>query len=190
MPITSTSAEGQSVGSVLRLLWSDPRTRLVARWNWKTGLLSGLVRTGVLAAVVLPGGGSALALACVELLLRVAFGGFYGTLAEALRTARPVWLAGVWLGVLLPGAVHVVEYAAFSLVPGAPVRSGLAASVSFSAVSLLFTWHAMRQGALLTGSGAPSLAVDLGRLPAIVGALLWAAPRCVGALLRRGSSCR
>ena len=100
------------------LRWRDtcfahPWEVFVRRWNWKAALLSALFR-GVAFALPMTSlvGDDAVRSLCIEMGFRVAIGGFWGSLLQAFRGARPVWLANLSVAVALPVAAHCLEFAA------------------------------------------------------------------------------
>src|SRR5262245_3747572 len=82
--------------AVARYVLMHPWEVFVEGWNWKTALLSAFFR-GLAFALPMAGltGSDALRNVCIELAFRVAIGGFWGSLLQAFRRARPAWLAGL-----------------------------------------------------------------------------------------------
>jgi hypothetical protein len=148
-------------------------------WNWKTALCSGLFRAPAFVAVSLRHGGLAAAQAgLAEFVLFASMVGFTGALVQRLRHLCPAWLARITILVVLPSLIHLCEFSMHSLL-GSPARKhGLALSVLMTVISEAFSWHAMRNGALLAGREGDSLLRDLARMPALIGGfLLWIAGR-------------
>jgi hypothetical protein len=168
-PISCNQRESESVASAVARIVTDPWTIFIARWNWKSGLLSGGIR-GLLYAVVLvrhPAG--ALHAAAVGTVLRVGMGGCWGSLIQALRDARPPWLAGLVTSLALPASAQALEFAFLKASGAHHIRSGMVASTVFSAASVAANFSLMRRGLLLTGEGTASLGSDFRRLPAVLG---------------------
>jgi hypothetical protein len=168
---------------IVRRLAANPWGILIATWNWKAGLLSGLFRAAFFGAAVLGGGPAALRGVAIQLAFRIAVGGLWGSLAQAFRAAQPAWLAGLLVAVILPAGVHTLEYESLRAGHASHIRTGMIVSVSLSIVSLLLNWGLMRKGLLLTGKGTASLAADLKRLPAALGELALAVPRALARVL-------
>jgi hypothetical protein len=158
-----------SIGCVLRNLTRRPVLYLVRRWNWKSAVLSSLVRS-VLFFVANIGAGlpAARSAFLTELVFRSSTAGFYGALTQALRDARPVWTGTVAGMVLLPVTTHLLEFAVHSLRGTERLGASIALSVAFTALSTSFNLYAMRRGALTVGEGSQSLSHDLRRMPLLV----------------------
>jgi hypothetical protein len=99
--------------------------------------------------------------AWIEIALRIVLGGCWGSMMQAMRRARPAWLAGTLVALVLPASAHMLEYALLKAGGAANIRSGMTVSVFFSAGSLLVNFSMMRRGMMLTGAGAASLGSDL-----------------------------
>jgi hypothetical protein len=160
--------EPPGVGAAAVYVLTHPWEVFVTDWNWKTALLSAIFRLAVwpmskAAGAMLLSPGAVRGLA-IEFAYRLAIGGFWGSLLQVFAVARPAWLAGVFIVVLLPGCVHWLEY--LILRAGGAEHAGAITltSIVFSIVSLLVNWGLMRKGILVTGRGASSLATDLRRI--------------------------
>jgi hypothetical protein len=145
-----------------------PWKTFVVDWNWKAALLSALFRGVLFLAVAIPRGPGAMRLVWIELAFRVLVGGFWGSLLQAFRGARPAWLAGLLAAVLLPVAAHTLEYLALQAGHATHIGAGMVVSIAVSVGSLLLNWFLMRKGVLITGAGAGSLGADLRRLPRLL----------------------
>jgi hypothetical protein len=152
-------------------------------WNWKSALLSVLLRVPVFAAVAVRKGPEAVAGAAIAEALVCAFNaGCYAALVQHIRNRRPVWLTALVIAAVLPAIGQVIEYEVHAW-RGTPHRIfAVIVSSILSAISSLFNWYAMRQGTLLVGSERSSLTSDLKRLPRLLGEFLLLGPRW---LLRR-----
>ena len=166
--------------SVRKVLWDlvlHPIETIARRWNWKTALLSSVVRALIFFCANLTAGlRAALAALLTELTFRGAASGFYGALTEAFRFAEPEWAASLVAMILLPLTGHSVELAVHSLRGTVKLRTSILASVCFTAVSTLFTLYAMRRGALVTGEGRGTLTSDMKRLPCLIVGFLASGP--------------
>jgi hypothetical protein len=153
---------------------ANPWKTFVADWNWKAALLSALFRGMLFLVVALPRGSGALRLVWIELAFRIVVGGFWGSLLQAFRGARPAWLAALLAAVALPAAAHALEYLALQAGRATHIGAGMVVSIAVSVGSLLLNWFLMRQGLLITGDGAASLGADLRRLPRLLAAFFLA----------------
>jgi len=147
----------------------QPWTVFVIQWNWKAALLSAATRGLLFCVVVVPHGAGAMRGAWIEIAFRIALGGCWGSAMQALRRARPEWLAGLLVALVLPAVAHALEFALLKLGAAAHIRSGMIVSVAFSGVSLLVNFALMRRGLLIVGEGSGSLAGDFRRLPSVLG---------------------
>jgi hypothetical protein len=147
----------------------QPWTVFVLQWNWKAALLSAGIRGMLFCVAVVPRGAGAMRGAWIEIAFRIALGGCWGSAMQALRRARPAWLAGVLVALVLPASAHVLEYALLKVGGATHIKTGMIVSVIFSAGSLLVNFALMRLGLLITGEGSSSLSSDFRRLPAVLG---------------------
>src|SRR5262249_48642075 len=113
-PARSHVPEGCSVGAAAAYVVTHGWQVFITDWNWKTALFSALFRVAVWPTTKLAGGKliapGALRGLLIELLFRLAIGGFWGSLLQAFATAQPAWLAGLCVVVVLPGCAHGFEY--------------------------------------------------------------------------------
>jgi|SRR5215469_11072739 len=178
-----------TVGAVFLRLLSDPCGLLVRRWNWKSAVLSSLVRAAIFFLVNLSAGlPAAVAAMHTELLFRAVSAGFYGALTEAFREAEPPWGAALAVALLLPLANHSVEFLVHWLRGTRKLVPSIIASIVFTALSSLFNHYAMRRGTLVVGPGRRSLAEDLGRMPGLLLDFLLFLPRQLRRALRSRSA--
>jgi hypothetical protein len=156
------------------------------RWNWKSAVLSSIVRALIFFGVNLTAGlHAALAALLTELTFRGVASGFYGALTEAFRFAEPGWAASLVAMILLPLTGHSLEFAVHLVRGTIKLRPSIAASVCFTAVSTLFNLYAMRRGALVTGEGWQSLGQDLKQMPRLVVSFVASGPLAVWRLFGR-----
>ena len=157
--------ESETVWDAARRVVTNPWKTFVIDWNWKAALLSALFRAMLFSFATLRGPG-ALRGVWIELLFRLAIGGFWGSLLQAFRSARPAWLAGLCVTLILPGGAHALEFLALKAGHATHIRAGMIVSIGVSVVSLLLNWLLMRQGLMVTGAGSARLRDDFRRLPA------------------------
>jgi hypothetical protein len=144
----------------------DPVKHLLHRWNWKSAVLSSLLRASLFFATNLTAGlPAAIAAMKTELVFRGITSGFYGALTEAFREAEPPWAAALTVMLLLPVANHSVEFVVHWMRGTQKLLPSILASIVLTAFSTLFNFYVMRRGALIVGYGRHSLGKDLLRLP-------------------------
>jgi hypothetical protein len=153
----------------MRRVVFEPWTIFVVQWNWKAALLSAGIRGLLFCVVVVPRGAGAMRGAWIEIAFRIAVGGGWGSFMQALRRARPAWLAGLLIALVLPLCAHTLEYGLLKAGGATHIKIGMIVSVVFSAGSLMVNYALMRRGLLLTGAGTASLASDFRRLPGALG---------------------
>lgn len=168
---------------VVRGLLRSPQ-RLLLLWNWKSALLSLILRGPIfLIASIHRGIEAAAAALLTESVFCVLTAGFWGAIVQALRNAEPEWLTAIFLLVVMPAAFQVLEYW-LHWIRGTPhLRPAEIASVVMSAISALFNWYAMRRGTLLVGAEGRALGADLRRLPRLILAFLAELPRSIARIL-------
>jgi len=161
---------------------SGPRIgSAVLLWNWKSALLSVILRVPVFAvATVRRGAGVLFAAVLVEAIVCAFNAGCYAAVVQALRNRKPVWLTALIITVVLPVIGQVIEYAVHAWHQTPHRTIAVIISSMLSAVSSLFNWYAMQQGTLLVGGERSSFSLDLRRLPGILGQFLLLGPRWLG----------
>lgn len=172
--------------SVLKTLLFRPQV-LARRWNWKSALLSSLVRGLIFFAVNFVAGlSAALNAMATEMLFRAITAGFFGAVTQSFRKVQPAWHGAVAVLVLLPLANHSFEFAAHWARGTEKLYASIGVSVAFTALSSAFHYFVMRRGLLVVGDGGNSLRYDLARMPRAVLAFVafpfvalwrWASPQ-------------
>lgn len=169
MAVVDPHTDGPSIGCVLRNICRDPVRYFIRRWNWKSAVLSSLVRSTLFFIANIGAGLPAARSAFLtELVFRSATAGFYGALTQAFRDVRPIWtstLAGI---IVLPILTHALELIVHYFRRTERLGQSIALSLVFTALSTSFNLHAMRHGALTVGEGSQSLARDLRAVPRLV----------------------
>lgn len=161
------------VSAVVRDLAAHPVQHLVLRWNWKTALLSTVLRGAIFFTANLPEGLVAAAAAFGrDAVFRVPLGGLYGAIGQAFSRAQPAWASYVVVMVMLPAIAHVAEFLVHWLGGTPRLGTAITASVIFSAFSALFNLFLMRRGALLVGGAGEGFGSDLRRMPRLIGEFL------------------
>jgi hypothetical protein len=159
----------QTLAGTLHHLVRNPVTLLVHGWNWKSAYLSSLSRSIVFFLTNLSAGLEAATGALIaEFVYRAVTAGFYGALVQTFRLSEPRWAASLAVMLGLPAFSHSLEFLVHWLRETPNLKSSIAASVLFTAVSTAFHLHAMRRGVFIVGRGEKSLAGDLRSLPAVI----------------------
>jgi hypothetical protein len=173
-----TSAEKMTVRKVFLRLLHRPSYFLLRRWNWKSAVLSCLVRGAIFFSINIFSGFRA---ATYAMLLEISFisitAGFYGALLQAFRKAKPDWAASLTVMVLLPAIHHWLEFFIHSFGGTKKLSASILASVSFSAFSACFNLFTMRRGILIVGRHKQSFLQDLKQLPRVIFAFLLFIPK-------------
>jgi hypothetical protein len=149
-------------------------------WNWKAALLSAMMRAPLFLVATLRQGLEAISVAVlVEAVYSAGISGCYGAFVQKLRGARPLWVSGVLILVVLPGLLLWLDYE-LHLATGMPnLKGGMIAAASFSLLSSLFNWYLMGRGSLLVGVEGGSFGSDLKRLPMmLVDFVAWVPRHC------------
>jgi hypothetical protein len=175
-----------TVGAVLIGLIRNPGRYLIARWNWKSALLSSLLRATIFFFTNLISGlHAALGAMLAELILRACTSGFYGAITEAFSEARPAWAATAAAMVALPCVAHSLEFLVHWLRGTPKLGLSIGTSVIFTALSTAFNLYAMRRGILTTGGNSKSLGHDLSQIPPLLLSFVLAGPRAIARRLNR-----
>jgi hypothetical protein len=166
LPLADGTRRGLTVTGILRDITRHPIQRLGRQWNWKSALLSSILRAGIFFVVNLRAGFSAAVGAMLaELALRAVLSGYCGALTQAFRHATPRWAATVAVMILLPLANHTLEFLLHWLRGTPELLASIVASLSFTAISSAFNLYVMQRGALIVGGESRSLRHDLASLP-------------------------
>lgn len=161
--------KGVTVGSALLRLLRHPNEALIKKWNWKSAILSTVLRSVLFFFTNLKAGlPAALAALTTEWVYRGVTSGFYGALTQALSDIEPPWAGALAVLVLLPIANHSVEFFVHWLRGTSRLYSSIGASVALTALSSLFNYYAMRRGSFTVGHGRKALLHDLGQFPRLV----------------------
>ena len=161
----------------------DSSTRVLVLWNWKSAILSAMLRVPVFAVgAALRGLEAAVAATLAETVVCAFNAGCYAAVVQVLRNKKPVWLTAFLITVGLPAAGQLLEYEVHAWRETPHRTIAVIISSVLSAVSALFNWYAMKHGTLLVGGEGDSLSEDLRRIPSLLGRFLLMGPRW---LLRR-----
>lgn len=158
-------------------------TKAGVLWNWKSAVLSMMLRVPVFAVAAIRRGPEVIAAAVVTEGVVCGFNaGCYAAVVQTLRNRKPVWLTALLIVAGVPAVGQVIEYEVHTW-RGTPHRTAaVIASTVLAAIASLFNWYAMKRGTLLTGGEGTSFASDLRRIPLLLVRFLLLGPRW---LLRR-----
>jgi hypothetical protein len=159
--------------------------RLFSLWNWKSAVLSVILRGPVFAIAAVRHGPEAVAGAILtEAGVCALNAGTYSSVVQVLRNRKPVWLVATVVTVVLPLCGQIVEYFVHLWHKTPHTTIAVIISSVLGAISYLFNWYAMKQGTLLVGSEQSSLGSDLKRIPVLLYRFVLLAPRWLGRSLR------
>jgi hypothetical protein len=166
-----------TLGTALFNLATRPVDLLVRRWNWKAALTSSVVR-GILffTANIASGWRAALGALAAEFMYRGIASGAYGSVTQHMSEVEPEWQAAFCAMILLPLFSHSLEFLVHWLRHTPHLKASIIASVSFTVVSTLFNFYAMRRGALVVGEKAASIGADLRAMPRMIAGFVAAGP--------------
>ena len=110
--------------------------------------------------------------------------GFYGAMTKTLSETEPEWQGAVAAMILLPLSSHSLEFLVHWLRHTPRLKASIISSMSFTVVSTLFNFYAMRRGTMAVGRNAPSLADDMRAMPLMIGRFIAVIPLWVVRSLR------
>lgn len=155
-----------SLSEVIALIVRHPLLRLVRYWNWKSAVLSALLRASIFFAVNLTASWeSAMSAAGTELVYRAPVVGTLASLSQSFRRVQPAWKATLAIMVALPALAHGVEFTVHSVAGTARLYESVAASVAFSMFTSVVSYFLHRRDILVVGDGARPLLVDIFHIP-------------------------
>jgi len=186
--VTASASEAPTVSAVFCGILRHPFRHLLRRWNWKSAVLSSLLRAPIFFFTnLMAGWHAALGAMLAELVFRAVTSGFYGAITESFSLARPPWAATTVAMVALPILAHSMEFVVH-WVRGTPnLGLSIATSVIFTALSTAFNLYAMRRGILVTSRNGKSLGHDLSQIPPLLLAFILAGPREIVQRLHRSA---
>jgi Na+/melibiose symporter-like transporter len=142
----------QNLSEALLELLRKPVTSLVSGFNWKTAAISALLRAIIFFFINLRAGHDlALKATLVEGAYAVITMGIFGAATERIRHARPAWLTGVVIWLVIPILLLLVQYHVHHFFGTPELRRSMIASFCFAALGTGFNWFAMRRGTFLVG---------------------------------------
>jgi hypothetical protein len=136
-------------------------------WNYKTALMSALLRGLMLLAVNIRFGWKAASgVMLVESLYRFATSGLFGSWTERLSRWQPRWQATLLTAAAIPAVATILEFFILAWKGTPDLRGSMIASIVTTAFASLLNLHVQRHGLLTADRG--DFFGDLKRLPAVV----------------------
>jgi hypothetical protein len=173
------------VVAVFAGLASHPVDTFYRSWNWKSALLSAMLRSPIFLLATLRQGLKAISVAvAVEALYSAGISGCYGTFVQKLRRARPLWAAAALIVVVLPGLLLLLDYSLHRYTRMQNLRGGMVGACALSLLSSVFNWYLMSRNSLIVGEGAHAFSSDLKRMPRLLLEFVFIFPRRCARLLR------
>lgn len=165
----------EKLGSVSSRLLFHPIREVLLKWNWKSALLSALLRSPIFFTAYLAqkqGLWIATGAMLVQFAFRTFFGGINGAILQSFSKVTPVWHAFLTIPIVLAVLSHLAEFLIQSVYDAATGSQGKGGAVLFSAsvsvISAVFNLFAMRRGLLLVrDESSQSLGRDLKQMPMI-----------------------
>lgn len=174
--------------NVFGKLFRHPQ-QLLALWNWKSAVLSIILRGPIFfTAGLRQGWRSAMAALFTETAFCALSAGFSGAVVQSLKDAEPQWLTAAFLTVAMPVVFQILEYFLHWLQGTPHLRAAAIVSLFVSAISALFNWYAMRRGTLLVGREGGGFGGDLLRLPRLFLGFFSVVPRNIAGKFKSNSS--
>ncbi|MGC2403726.1 MAG: hypothetical protein WA510_28295 [Acidobacteriaceae bacterium] len=176
------------VVAVLSDLVLHPVKTFLYSWNWKSALLSAMLRAPIFLVATLRQGLKAVSIAVVvEAAYSGAISGCYGAVVQRLRRARPLWATSLLILVIFPVLVLWLDYLLHFFTRMPNLKGGMLGAAVLCLLSSLFNWYVMSRNSLLVGEGAHSFRSDLKRMPRLVMEFVFLFPRHCYRLLRSNS---
>jgi hypothetical protein len=170
--------EPSTVGGVLRWMCWHPWEAVGRRWNYKSALLSAVLRSSIFFGTNrVAGFDAAVAAMTTEFCFRILTAGFYGAVTQAFRRVEPPFAGTLAAMVVLPALAHSLEFLVHWWRGTPELGVSIVASVAFTAISTSFNLFAMRRGAFVVGADHQPLLSDLLSVPRLVAQFVRAAAR-------------
>jgi hypothetical protein len=186
--VTASGLEPPTVRAVFGTMVRHPVRKLFLRWNWKSALLSSLLRATIFFFTnLIAGWHAALGAMLAELVFRAVTSGFYGAITESFSLARPAWAATAAAMIALPVLAHSLEFLVHWLRGTPKLGLSIGTSMIFTAVSTAFNLYAMRRGVLVTCGKSKSLRQDLSQIPPLLLTFVLAGPCEIWRRFRRAA---
>ena len=178
--LTQPGNTASTIAGALLSLLRHPTENLLRQWNWKSAVLSALMRGALFFFANLSAGvAAALGAMMIEAVFYIVVAGFYGAVTQTFRRAQPHWLATLMIMVLMPAFNHTLEFALHWAGGTRKLTASIIASICFSMLSACFHLFAMRRGAFIVGAERQTLLEDFRQLPRIIFDFLTCVPRAI-----------
>lgn len=165
----SAQPNSVSVGQALLALLRNPWQNLVLRWNGKAALLSATFRGIIfLVASIKSHHAGRSSGVMAEMLFGALSAGFFGTLTQWLRFAKPQWVAGLLLAGIFPLLFQMIDLSFHAILGTQVFRAGMISSAVFTAFAAAFNLYIMRRGAMLVGEEGRPFLQDMSAMPRLV----------------------
>jgi hypothetical protein len=138
-------------------------------WNWKAAAASAILRGGIFFSVSLVAGwAAALTALAVEFCYRAIVPGFCGAIIQTLCDIQLQRMSRIIVLCVLALATHCIEFSIHTASGTPKAWLGVAVSFGMTVMSNAFNFFVMKRGVFRVGSGQPSLAADLRRMPGLM----------------------
>jgi len=149
---------------------------VLPRWNWKSAVLSVMLRVPIFAFATVRRGPEVIARAILtETAVCAINGGWYAAVVQVLRNRKPVWLVAAMISVIVPLSGQVIEYAVHTWHQTPHRIAAVVASTVLGAIASRFNWYAMKSNAGWH-SAVPSSPIS-SSIPLLLGRFLLLGPR-------------
>jgi hypothetical protein len=164
-----TTTQTKTLRCVFSRFAENPLAFPFTHWNWKSALMSGLVR-GTLYLVAASRGAlhQGVQAAAVELLYIAATAGFFAAIQQEMLDTEPQWLANLVIVLAVPLGSQTTDYLVHSLARTPNLKIATLSTLIFSLLSASFHLHVMQNGAMLVGKHGRSFASDMKRMPRLI----------------------
>ena len=171
-----TPENSRTIYGVAFEILRHPFRTLVLNWNWKSAIISSVLRAPIFFAAYLAtkqGFRMALGAMAIQFIFRAVTGGANGSIIQSFSKVEPAWHAVVTIPFILTIVMHVGEWVlqgAYDSVAGTTGKTtAVLISVLASVVSGGFNLFAMRRGILLVkDESQQSFWRDIKQMPWIV----------------------
>ena len=110
MPVCGGPRESESIGPVIVRIVTQPSAVFVDGWNWKAALLSASICVMLFCVASVPQRAEFLRGGIARGGISNRAGGCWGSMMQELRYARPAWLAGLLVAVVLRASALLLEF--------------------------------------------------------------------------------
>jgi len=166
-----------TVAQALLQVLRDPFYYFIKQWNWKSALFAAINRGTIFFIATMKRGRMEMSIAVlVEIAFSCATSGIYAAFTQAMRFAKPEWLAACVVALAIPLALNGVDWAAHVVTGMHRVRPAVTFATGLSVLSTLFNLFIMRRGAMVVGEDSQPLWRDLIRIPVLLVQFVIAGP--------------